>query len=187
MRVLTAFRISAARSVATAGILLSVAAAASPLSSSLTLPAATTAYAPGQLVANSPSAVVTPQFLVPSGPPPLVITRVRLSTNDPMPTAWGGETVVVDLWSAAPSFLGGDRSPWVIVAGAAAHLATLACTMSVVGGDGAWAECAPRPARGVSLFLEPGSPVYWSLRAASGSGVTGSSRTFTLTAELAGS
>jgi hypothetical protein len=168
---------------------------ASPLTSggaanpqgALTLPSATTAYSAGSLIANSATAasVVDPSFSIPSAAGAASIPRVRLSTNDATSTAWGSATIQVDLWTAAPTWTNGDRAAWSPATGTASHLATYVCYMSAEFGDGAYAECAPTPG-GIAplLRLASGQTIYWSLEAVSGSGVTGASKAFTLTAEL---
>jgi hypothetical protein len=148
----------------------------------LTLPSTTTAYTAGELIANSATAasVVVPYFSV--APGEKIISGVRLSTNDATSTAWGAKTVQVDLWSAAPTFTNGDRGAWAVATGAASHLASFTCTMSAEAGDGAWAECAP--AVGNMYVVRGSGPIYWTLEAISGSGVTGASKGFTMTPEI---
>ena len=150
--------------------------------SSLTLPATTTAYAAGNLVANSATAgsISVPGLtLTNSG---AIIPRLRLSTNDATSTGWGGVQVQVDLWSAAPTFVNGDRGAFALASGAASHLGAYSGTMSAVGGDGAYAELSP-VVGSVSAPKLAVPTIYWTLQAVSATGVTGASKTFTLTAE----
>jgi hypothetical protein len=113
-----------------------------------------------------------------------MIPRLRLSTNDATSTAWGGKSIQVDLWTAAPTFTNGDRGAFLPATGAASHLGSYACTMSAEYGDGAYAECAPNVGSYAMPRLASGTSVYWTLIATTGSGVTGVSKVFTLTAEL---
>lgn len=165
-------------------VIPAVAAAVSNPTSTLTLPSSTTAYAAGQLIANSATAasVAAPSFAIQS-PGSAIIPRLRLTTNDATATAWGGASIQVDLWSVAPAFVNGDRGSWSIATGSGSHLGAYSCTMSVEYGDGAYAECAPTVGTISVPKLASGSAIYWTLQAASGSGVTGASKVFTLTAE----
>jgi len=149
--------------------------------STLTLPAPTTAYSAGNLIANSATAgnVVNPSFAIP--PTGGAIALAELTTNDTTATAWGAQSINIDLWSAAPTWTNGDRGAWSPATGTSVHLGTFTCTMSAEYGDGAFAECAP--AVGSFVPIPAGvTTVYWSLQAVTGSGVTGSGKTFTLTA-----
>lgn len=154
--------------------------------STLTLTSTTTAYSAGQLIASSATAgsVVVPSFAIATAAGGVAISRVRLTTNDTTSTAWGGATINVDLWLAAPTFTNGDRATWSPATGTASHFATFNCTMSAEYGDGAYAECAPNVGSFVLPKLASGTSVYWTLEAISASGVTGASKAFTLTPEL---
>lgn len=153
--------------------------------STLTLPSATTAYTANQLIASSATAasVAVPSFTVVgvnvSGG--VLIPRVRLSVNDATSTAWGAQTIQVDLWTAAPTFTNGDRAAFAVATGSASHLGSYSCTMSAETGDGAYAECSSNSG---SFSIANGATIYWTLDAITGSGVTGASKVFTLTAEL---
>jgi len=56
--------------------------------------------------------------------------------------------------------------------------------MSAEYGDGSFAECAPNVGNFSLPKLASGTSIFWSLDAISGSGVTGASKVFTLTAEI---
>ena len=164
-------------------------AATSPVAtnpiSTLTLTSATTAYAAGQLIANNATAgsLTVPSFAIANSAGGALIPRLRLSTNDATSTAWGAQTISVDLWLSAPTFVSGDRAAWSIATGVGNHLATFSCVMSAEYGDGAYAECSPSVGQGALPKLTAGTSVYWTLKATTGSGVTGASKVFTLTAE----
>lgn len=112
-----------------------------------------------------------------------IISRLRLTSNDTTSTSWGAQTITVDLWSAAPTFTNGDRGAYSPATGTANHLGSFTCVMSAVYGDGLYAECNPVVGNFALLKLS-GTSVYWSLTATTGSGVTGASKVFTLTAEV---
>lgn len=154
--------------------------------STLTLTATTTAYTAGQLIANNATAgsVTNSSFAIANTAGGVYIPRLRLSTNDATSTAWGGQTIQVDLWSASPTWTNGDRAAWSPATGTGAHLATYSCVMSAEYGDGAYAECGVSPGNLATVRLASGTTVYWSLQAKTGSGITGASKVFTLTAEL---
>lgn len=152
----------------------------------LTLDATTTAYTAGQLIANSGTAgsVVNPSFAIANSAGGAVIGRLRLSTNDTTSTAWGAQTVQVDLWTTTPTWTNGDRGTWSPATGTGAHLGAYTCVFSAEYGDGAYAECYPQVNNSSVVKLASGTSVFWSLQAVTGSGVTGATKVFTLTAEL---
>jgi len=154
--------------------------------STLSLTSTTTAYAAGQLIANNATAasVTVPNFAIANSGGGAIIPRLRLSTNDTTSTAWGGVSIQVDLWSAAPTWTNGDRGSWSPATGTGSHLGSYSCTMSAEYGDGAFAECAANVGSASLPKLASGTAIYWSLEAVSASGVTGASKTFTLTAEV---
>ena len=55
--------------------------------------------------------------------------------------------------------------------------------MSAVQGDGVFGECSIAVGNAALLKLASGTSVFWTLKASTGSGVTGASKVFTLTAE----
>lgn len=165
-----------------------ISAAATNPTSTLTLPSTTTAYSSGELIANNATAasVSVPSFMIANVGGGASIQRLRLSTNDTTSTAWGGKTIQVDLWSAAPTFVNGDRGAWSIATGTAYHLGSFSITMSAMYGDGAYGEGAPAVGNAVLVSLAGlgVSTIFWTLQAVGGSGVTGANKTFTLTAEV---
>lgn len=154
--------------------------------STLTMPATTTAFTAGQLIANSATAgsVVNPSFAIATSAGGAIISRLRLSTNDSTSTAWGTQTVRVDLWTTTPTWTNGNLGTWSPATQTGAHLAAYTCTMSAEYGDGAFSECAPTVGNYTTVKLASGTSVFWSLDAITGSGVTGVSKVWTLTAEL---
>ena len=158
---------------------------AATVSSTLQLPSATTAYTAAQLIATSATAgsVVVPSFTVPGGWQTAMIVRLRLSSNDATGTAWGAQTITVDLWSAAPTLTNGDRAAYSPATGVANHLGSFDCIMSAVYGDGVYGECAPNVGN-IALANTSTATIYWTLTAKTGSGVTGASKVFTLRPEF---
>lgn len=154
--------------------------------STLTMPAATTAYTAGQLIANNATAgsVVVPSFAIANAAGAALIPRLRLATNDSTSTAWGAQTVQVDLWSAAPTFTNGDRGAFLPATGTGTHYGSYSCTISAEYGDGAFSECIPLVGNFSLVKIASGTSIFWTLQAISGSGVTGASKVWTLTAEL---
>lgn len=153
--------------------------------STLTMTSATTAYTAGQLIASNATAgsVVVPSFAIANSAGGAILPRLRLSVNDATGTAWGAAGIQVDLWSAAPTWANGDRAAWSPATGAATHLGAYTCTMSAEFGDGAFTECSPTVGNAAMPKLASGTSVFWSLKATTGSGVTGASKVWTLTAE----
>lgn len=165
---------------------LALAATQALAANTLTLPATTTPYTANQLIANSATAnlVVDPTITWSYGSASPAIPRVRLYTNDATSTAWGGQTVQVDLWSSNPTWTNGDRGAWSPATGTGGHVASFTCVMSAEYGDGAYSECTPVYGT-VTVPSQVGAgPLYWSLKAVTGSGVTGASKTFTLVLEV---
>lgn len=153
--------------------------------STLTVPATTTAYTAGQLIASSATAgsVVVPSFAIANSAGGAIITRLRLTSNDATSTAWGAQQIQIDLWSAAPTFTNGDRGAFAVATGAAGHLASFSCTMSAELGDGLYSECTPLFGTSAIIKLASGTSAFWTLKATTGSGVTGASKVFTVAAE----
>jgi hypothetical protein len=154
--------------------------------STLTLPAATTAYTAGELIASSATAgsVVVPSFSIPNTAGGFYAPRMRLATNDATSTGWPGVQVQIDLWSAAPTFSTGDRTTWALSTGSQGHLAAYSCALSAVNGDGEYTECAPAVGTTPAIKLASGTSVFWTAQTVSATGATGASGVFTLTAEL---
>ena len=148
----------------------------------LTLTSATTAYSANQLIANSATAgqVTVPVVILPK--PTTFIPRVRLSSNDATTTAWPAQTIQIDLWSSAPTFTNGDRAAFAVATGSANHLGAYTCIMSASNGDGYYAECGPAVGSAPAYALNTSS-LYWTAQAITGSGVTGATKTLTLTIE----
>jgi len=108
-----------------------------------------------------------------------------LTSNDSTSTAWGGASLQIDLWSAAPTFTNGDRAAYAVATGAAGYLGSFTCLMSPVAGDGVYSVCTPLfGGMAEAIKLASGTSIYWSMQALSATGVTAASRTWTLTPRL---
>ncbi len=157
-------------------------------SSTLTLTSATTAYAAGQLIANNATGtgITVPSFSIANGAGAASIPRMRLISNDSTATAWGGVSVNVELWSASPTFGSsyGDRASYY-PSGTTNWLATYNCSFNgIVNADGVAATCYPFGGAAPLIKLTSGATIYWTVYAASPSGVTGASKTLTLAPEI---
>ena len=118
----------------------------------------------------------------------MIIPGCAFSTNDATSTAWATQTITVDLWSAAPTFqTTGDRASFAtdLLTGTGSHLIVLlyvsGCGSELL--DGLYAECSPRSRQ--LRHGEAGQRDEHLLDAHGHDrpGVTGASKTFTLTAE----
>ena len=170
-----------------AGVLGAFGQATTPANptSTMTLTAVSTARGANTLVANSATAgsVVVSSFPISAQYRSAMQPGLRLSVNDPTSTGWGGVSVQVDEWSAAPTFTNGDRGAFAVATGSASHLGSFTCTFAAVAGDGAYAECSPLVGN-VRIPAGIGT-VYWTVEATSATGVTSASATtMTLTAEV---
>lgn len=154
--------------------------------SSFVLPATTTAYTAGQLMANSATgaSVVVPSFNINAlAGPDTVLHRGELWIGDTTANSWNGQKITIDLWSAAPTFTNGDRSTFSPTTGTASHLAAFTCIMSSIYGDGVWGECTIN--NGSALIISGTGPtqIFWTATALTGSGTTGASKTVTFIPE----
>ena len=161
--------------------------------STLTLPSTTTAYTAGNLICTSATvgtcntALASQTLTIGNTAGAVSIQRMRLTTNDATSTAWGAQTIQIDLWSAAPTFATtGDRGSFTadFLTGSAGHLGAFTCVMSAELADGAYSECYPNVGNAALIRLASGTSIFWTAQAVTGSGVTGASKVFTLTAEL---
>lgn len=146
--------------------------------STLTRPANTTGYTTGQLVASNTVAasVVSPSWVNDAPVGDLNLTKLLLLTN--AITGWGALSVLVNLWSSAPTYTNGDGGTYAVATGAAKFLGQFSGKF-VQFADGAAAELIP--AVGVSIQIEAarGAGVYWDLQVV-GSATPKSGQTFTL-------
>lgn len=156
--------------------------------STITLPAATTAYTAGFMMANTATgtSVSVPSFAIANVAGGAIIQSLRIGINDAIATGWGGQTIQIDLWSVAPTFAAGngDRGAFKVATGSQSHIRTFTCLLSAVQSDGVFGECSPTVANAPVIKLASGTSVFWTAVAFTGSGVTGASKIVTLTAEL---
>lgn len=151
--------------------------------STLTLPATTTAYTAGQAIASSATAgsVVVPSFTIPNTAGGFYLPAMLLTTTDP---AWSGAVVQIDTWRVAPTLTNGDRGAYLIATGSASYLGSYACALTSAG-DGSYSACAPTVGTTPAVRLASGTSVFWTIQTTTGTtSVTAASGVFTLTAEL---
>jgi hypothetical protein len=148
----------------------------------LTRPANTTAYAANQLIASSTTAgsVVVPSFAIATSAGGVILPRVRVLTN--ATSGWGGVNLSVNLWSAAPTYLSGDGSPYTVATGSKAWLANFLISL-VQFGDGAAGAGGLTGANEMALKLASGTAVYADIQILS-QATPNASQTFTVIPEL---
>ena len=150
----------------------------------LTRPANTTAYAANTNVANTTvgTSIVVPSFNIANAAGAAIITKALLTTT--AITGWGGVTVQIDLWRAAPTFLvgAGDGAAYAIATGSANYLGSLTGSFTQAG-DGAYAELLPVNGNALLPKLTAGAAIYWTMSIQSAATPI-SGQTFTLTPEV---
>jgi len=151
-------------------------------SSVLTRPANGNAYSGStgtpQLIASSSTStsVVVPSFTIVNKGGEAVIPSIVLNTN--VTSGWGGVVLLINLWSAAPTYPVGDGGTYAITTGSANWRAQYSCTL-VQFGDGA--TCLGNSSATTSPPISPnnGSLIYWDIEIESGATPI-SGQTFTL-------
>jgi len=148
--------------------------------STLTRPANTTAYAANQLIASNTTAasVVVPFFATLMGA--VILPRLRLRTN--VTTGWGGVSLSLNLWGAAPTYSNGDGGAYAVATGSANWLGNFLITLSQFG-DGAIGGGPLTGANELALKLASGTSVFWDMQILSAATPV-SGQTFTLVPEL---
>jgi hypothetical protein len=141
---------------------------------------ATLEYKPNDLIASAATAPVVPSFAIATSAGGVIIPRIRLQTNAFGGAGWNG-TLSVNLWSAAPTYTGGDAQVYTPATGAASWLANFMVTLTQFG-DGAAGFGQLTGANEMALKLASGTAVYWDLQILSFEQPF-PSQTFTLTAE----
>jgi hypothetical protein len=164
-------------------------------SSTLALPATTTAYAAGTLmctsatVATCNTALASQTFAIANSAGGAIISRGRISINDPTASGqgWTGNTIALDLWSAAPTFqTTGDRGVFTtdFLTGSAAHLGTLNCVLGVAAGDGVYGECSPATGSAITVKLASGTSIFWTATSVGATGTVAASKTLSAALEV---
>lgn len=158
----------------------------SGITSTLTRPNNTTAYAQNTLIASSatPGSIVVPSFAFPSPDNSgAAIARIRLWTS--ATSGWGGATFTLTLWTAAPTYTNGDTGAYAVATGSAGHVARFTCTL-VQYGDGAAGSCIPLTGNFVGQGIAPNSQIYWDLQYTGSASLTPiANQTFIVTPETA--
>lgn len=190
LSLLLTFGLAQAQTISPGGQTPSVTAT---LSGSITNPtsvltrfANTTAYAgtsaTPQLIASSTTAgsVVVPSFAIANAAGGAAIPRVTLNTNST--TGWGGVSIIITTWRAAPTYTNGDGGTYAVATGSASRLAQYSCTLTQMG-DGASCQAAPLVGTAPATKLASGTSIFWDLQIQS-SATPISAQTFTLTADV---
>jgi hypothetical protein len=142
----------------------------------------TVEYKPNDLIASSATSPVVPFFTIPNTAGGVIIPRIRLSTLGTQNViGWTGAMLSVNLWSAAPTYTGGDAQIYAPLTGAANWLGNFAVTMTQIG-DGAFGAGVLTGANEAALKLASGTSVFWDLQILSWDQPF-PSQVFTLTAE----
>jgi hypothetical protein len=139
-------------------------------------------YKPNDLIASSAVTPVVPFFAIANSAGGVIIPRIRLSTlgtQNVIP--WVGIMLSVNLWSAAPTYTGGDAQLYAPATGAANWLANFLITLTQFG-DGASGFGQLTGANQMALKLASGTSVFWDLQCLSFTQPF-ASQVFTLTAE----
>jgi hypothetical protein len=138
-------------------------------------------YKPNDLIATSATTPVVPSFSIANSGGGVIIPRIRLQTNYNGSIKWNGVMLSVNLWSAAPTYTGGDGQIYTVATGGAAWLANFLITLTQFG-DGASGFGQLTGANEMALKLASGTAIFWDLQILS-YGQAQSSQTFTLTVE----
>lgn len=133
-------------------------------SASFTRPADTTAYAIGDLVANSTTAgsvaygtLTVARVAAGSGQ----FQRVILFSNHT--TGLDGMSFTIHFWRAAPTFTNGDNGVWALATGSANYLGQADVVMAQYA-DGAFGEATPLGGAPIGFKLASGQVIYWTLQ-----------------------
>jgi hypothetical protein len=150
--------------------------------STLTRPANTTAYVANAIIANNTSgaSVVVPSFAIQNSAGGASIPRLRLSTN--VTTGWGGVSININLWTAAPTFTNGDNGSYAPATGAAAYLGQFSVSLNQFS-DGASGIAVSSSGNPVNVRLASGTAIYWDMQI-TGTATPISGQTFTLIPEV---
>jgi hypothetical protein len=152
-----------------------------PMTAQIALTSVTTGYTALWTIANSATAasVTIPYFAVNVANSTVAIPAGRLVSDDPLSTAWTGQTVQVDLWKVAPVYATshGDRTTFLLTSGSLMHQAAFSCTFGAIQTDGpVSAECTPNTGSVAWVTADALAQVYVTMIATSGTGtVTASS------------
>jgi hypothetical protein len=140
---------------------------------------ATLTYVPNTLVASSLTSPTVPSFAIATTAGGVIIPSFRLISN--VTTGWAGAGLSVNLWSAAPTYAGGDLQPYA-ASGAANWLANFLVSMTQLA-DGAVGRGSLTAAGQAALKLASGTSIFWDIQATT-QVLPIASQTFTLAAEL---
>jgi hypothetical protein len=138
-------------------------------------------YKPNDLIASSGVTPVVPSFAIATSGGGVIIPRVRLYSNVTGTISWQGAQFSINLWSAAPTYTGGDAQLYAPATGSANWLANFLVTATQAG-DGIFGAGQLTGANEAAIDLASGTAIYWDLMALSFMQPK-ASQTFTLAAE----
>jgi hypothetical protein len=150
----------------------------------MTRPLNTIAYAANQFIGSNTTAgsVVVPSFAIVTTAGGAIFPRLRLRTN--ATSGWGGVSLSINLWSAAPTYTNGDGGAYAVATGSAGWIANVQMSL-IQFGDGAAGAGPITGANEMALKLASGTSVFWDIQMGTASSATPiSGQTFTITAEL---
>jgi hypothetical protein len=151
---------------------------------------ATLTYVNGNLIGSAAAAgsIVVPNFAMPATG--IMAARIRLTTNITAAAvqgsyagqSWSGVNLSVNLWSAAPTYLNGDDSPYAPVTGGANWLANFIVGLTQFG-DAATGFGTMTGASQMWLKVGGAQNLYWDIQVLSQVAPI-VSQTFTISLEL---
>ena len=150
--------------------------------STLTSGTATAITATNNEISSSTTvgSIVIPSFAIATSAGGAIIPKLTMQTS--ATSGWGGASIQVDLWRAAPTLTNGDGAVYLPATGSANYIGSYTCTLAQAG-DGAYGECTPNAGQADFPKLASGTSVFWT--AFSLSTVTKvSGQTFVLTAAV---
>jgi hypothetical protein len=157
---------------------LSVAGSYAGPSSTLTSGTGTSLTSTNNFIASSATAgsIVVPYFTIGASSGDALSPKMNLTTN--ATSGWGGVSVTISFWTAAPTYTNGDGGVYAATTGSAVLLDQYTCTF-IQYVDKAQAVCVPNNGP-VSVLLPPSAKVYWDAYVG-GTVTKASGQTFTLT------
>jgi hypothetical protein len=140
---------------------------------------ATLTYVPNALIASSATAPGVPSFAIATSAGGVILPRIRVLTN--ATSGWNGVNLSINLWSAAPTYAGGDGAPYA-PSGAANWLANFLMSLAQFV-DGAAGAGGLTAANQMALKLASGTSIFWDIQILVQALPT-SGQTFTIIPEL---
>jgi hypothetical protein len=121
-------------------------------------------YKPNDMIATSAATPAVSFFSIATSGGGVIIPRIRLSTLGTQNViTWQNAVLSVNLWSALPTYAGGDAQIYVPATGSAFWLANFSITLTQFG-DGAAGFGQITGANQMALKLASGTSVFWDLQ-----------------------